>query len=230
MKVGQLRWVALLAPALALACAASSDDEFRGEEHETKGDEDGGEDEGEDAGEDAGEDGGDGEGCTLTQGYWKNHNVEGNASSDPWPIPEDTELCDQRWVDILWTPPKGDAWYILAHQYIAAELNVASGASTDAELDAALSDAEALLSGCSIAGEDRDEAIALSGLLDDYNNGLVGPGHCDDDDGGDDGGDDDGCDDHGTSTGGETDGGGDDDGDGEDEGGKDDGDPVGPVG
>lgn len=219
MKVGQLRWVALLAPALALACATTGDEEFRGEEHETKG--------GEDAGEDAGDDGGDGEGCTLTQGYWKTHNVEGRAKTDPWPLSEDTELCDQRWVDILWTPPKGDAWYILAHQYIAAELNVASGASTDAELDAALDDAEALLIQCSIAPEDRDEAIALSGLLDDFNNGLVGPGHCDDDGddgGGDDDGGDDGCDDHGTSTGGR-----DDDGDGEDDGGKDDGDPVGPV-
>jgi hypothetical protein len=29
-------------------------------------------------------------------------------------------------------------------------------------------------------GPSRDAGIDLAGLLDDYNNGIIGPGHCDD--------------------------------------------------
>jgi hypothetical protein len=29
-----------------------------------------------------------------------------------------------RWIDVLRTPPRGDAYYILAHQFIAAGLNL----------------------------------------------------------------------------------------------------------
>jgi hypothetical protein len=74
--------------------------------------------------------------------------------------------------------PRGDAWLILAHQYIAASLNVASGASVTA-VSATLDDARAvLLGGCS-GISDRQHAIDLSYTLDSYNNGLIGPGHCD---------------------------------------------------
>ena len=59
-------------------------------------------------------------GCTLTPGFWKNHSQL---------ITEDTLLCEETWIDILNTPPRrGNAFYILAHQWIAAELNVADGA------------------------------------------------------------------------------------------------------
>ena len=128
----------------------------------------------------------DDEGCTYTQGYWKNH--------DEWPMPN-TVVCDQTWLEILHTPPKGDPWYILAHQWIAASLNVGSGAAPPA--DDALIQAEVLLSDCVIDDGEHDAALALAGLLDDYNNGELGPGHCGD--GGDDDGDDDdgGDDDHG---------------------------------
>lgn len=123
------------------------------------------------------------EGCTLTQGYWKNH-------AEAWPLPN-TVVCEQTWLDILHTPPKGDAWYILAHQWIAASLNVGSGATPPA--DDALIKAEVLLSDCVIDDSEHDAALALSEQLDAYNNGELGPGHCDDGD--DDGGDDDGGDD-----------------------------------
>ena len=43
---------------------------------------------------------------------------------------EDDVLCGQSWYDILWTETNGNAWYILGHQWIAATLNVAAGAST----------------------------------------------------------------------------------------------------
>ena len=121
-----------------------------------------------------------GEGCTLTQGYWQTHNSEAEAPGlqDEWPLAEDTQLCGLSWLDILHTEPEGDAWVILAHQYIAASLNQASGASSTAEVDAALADAADFLDACAISDADRDEALAASELLDAYNNGEVGPGHC----------------------------------------------------
>jgi hypothetical protein len=121
-----------------------------------------------------------GRGCTLTQGYWRTHNSEADAPGlqAEWPIAEDTQLCGVSWLDILHTEPEGDAWLILAHQYIAASLNVASGASTTAEVDAALASAAEYLDACGISDADRDDALAVSELLDVYNNGEVGPGHC----------------------------------------------------
>ena len=46
---------------------------------------------------------------------------------------------DYSWSEILWVQPEGDAYIILAHQYIAASLNVDNGASTTPEVDMALS-------------------------------------------------------------------------------------------
>lgn len=124
-----------------------------------------------------------GYGCTLTQGYWKNHNeykTQPKQAIDwPAPLDEDDLLCGQKLLDILGTTPRGEAWYILAHQYIAASLNAASGASTS-DLGSALADAERILTAnCDGITADRQAAIDLSYLLDSYNNGLIGPGHCD---------------------------------------------------
>jgi hypothetical protein len=147
---------------------------------------------------------GGGGGCVLTQGYWKNHNASAKHHNQiAWPIAEDTALCDSTWLEILWTPPKGgNAWIILAHQWIAARLNVAAGASAPDEIGAAIDEAGGMLDACSIADGDRDHALELAGVLDDYNNGMMGIHHCggdDDDDEGDDDhdeGDDDDDDDH----------------------------------
>lgn len=139
------------------------------------------------------------EGCTHTDDWWKSQNQK-------WPQPNSV-VCDETWLEILQTPPKGDAWYILAHQWIAASLNVASGALAPPDVAAALTQGEALLADCSIDADEHDAAIADAGLLDDFNNGAVGPGHCDDGpgDGDDDGGD------ATTGSGGEDTGDGDDD-------------------
>ena len=120
--------------------------------------------------------------CTLTQGYWKNHNAYASNPSQaiPWPISEDTELCEMTYLEILETPPKGDAWFILAHQYIAALLNQASGASIDDDLDAALTSADDLLGNCAIAAEDRPTALDLADMFDAFNNGELESEHCDD--------------------------------------------------
>lgn len=119
------------------------------------------------------------EGCTYTQGYWKNHNQYARGRrGTAWPISEDTQMCGESWLDILRTPTRGDAWMILAHQWIAASLNDTT-ASTTAEVADALAVGADLLAGCEIADGDRALAIGASEILDAYNNGVVGPGHCD---------------------------------------------------
>ena len=129
------------------------------------------------------ENSGDDEDCTLTQGYWKNHNKykTNKNQAKPWPIDEDTDLCGQTWLDILLTPTHGDAWYILGHQWIAASLNDASGAIPNADVQHALDRGKELLEGCAIDAADRAEAIELSELLDAFNNGHT-DSDCEEDD------------------------------------------------
>jgi hypothetical protein len=129
------------------------------------------------------------EGCTLTPGYWKTHSIYGPAPyDDTWAmIGEDTIffLSGQSYYYVLWTEPNGNAYYILAHAYIAAELNQLNGADfTDAQ--DAFDDATALFETYTpeeigaLKGNNalRQQFLALATILDDYNNGLIGPGHC----------------------------------------------------
>ena len=130
-----------------------------------------------------------GGGCTLTQGYWKTHSKYGPAPyDDTWAqIGEDTVfyLSGQGWYQVLWTPPKGNAYYNLAHQYIAARLNGLNGASSTAAVDAAFSGALNFFStkspSASLTKQQRAQVSQWASVLDGYNNGLAGPGHCDDD-------------------------------------------------
>ena len=69
--------------------------------------------------------------CTVyTQGYWRNKGYK-----DGWPAPPVIEdrpeisygdfFGQGPWINVLKTPPRGgDAYYILAHQFIAAFLNM----------------------------------------------------------------------------------------------------------
>ena len=77
-------------------------------------------------------------GCTLTQGYWKTHSTYGPASKPdatwnllPGGLGPDTVffLSGDTWYEVFWTAPAGNAYYNLAHQYMAARLNVLDGAS-----------------------------------------------------------------------------------------------------
>jgi len=110
------------------------------------------------------------EGCTLTQGYWKNHSEEwAGLADDPF------FNSGKTWLQILQTPPKkGDAYIQLAHQYIAAYLNIQGGASTTAAVDAAMATALTYFT------NGTGNITGLATTLDDYNNGLIGPGHCED--------------------------------------------------
>jgi hypothetical protein len=127
------------------------------------------------------------EGCTLASGFWKNH-------PGLWPVTELTldgfTYTQAELIELLETPPQGDASLILAHALIAAMLNVAFGAEVPADVAAALDAAQAWL----IANRDTDgrlpfgitggperaEAIAISEVLNAYNEGSLGPGPCHD--------------------------------------------------
>ena len=135
-------------------------------------------------------------GCTLTQGYWKTHSIYGPASkpNDTWdlilPDGPDTYFffSGQTYIEVLNTPPKkGNAYYILAHQYIAAELNFLDGAGIPSAVQEAFDEATILFDNedntprniGKLKGNDplRMDFIRLGGILEGYNSG---PGHCDD--------------------------------------------------
>jgi hypothetical protein len=130
-------------------------------------------------------------GCSLTPGYWKTHSEFGPAPyDDTWAqLPNGASTpffsSGKSFYEALWTSPRGNAYWILAHAYIAAQLNFLNGADPSAA-QAAFNSATALfntftpaqigaLKGSSTL---RQQFIALAGILDNYNNGLTGPGHC----------------------------------------------------
>jgi hypothetical protein len=116
--------------------------------------------------------------CTYTQGYWKNH-------PEAWPVSTLTlgneSYSQEELLEILNTAPRGDATIILAHQLIAAKLNLASGVS-DEGLGATITYADLWLTehpvGSNPRWSERVVGILLADTLDEYNNGLLGPNHC----------------------------------------------------
>jgi hypothetical protein len=137
-------------------------------------------------------------GCTLTQGYWKTHSASGPAPYDAagWGALGDFDGdtfeeeagetlpgSTQSWLQVFKTPPKGgNVWYQLAHQFMAAYLNVQTGASAPTEVSDALTSAEAWLAahtpGQNLKAKSAPEAGEWASLLGSYNEGTIGPGHC----------------------------------------------------
>jgi hypothetical protein len=93
-------------------------------------------------------------GCTLTQGYWKTHNdsFKGGAPTDTtWNLvvsqKEQTLFYTfgASWFKTFWTPPTGgNAYYQLAHQYMAAKLNQLKGTTVPPAVQTALNSANTL--------------------------------------------------------------------------------------
>jgi hypothetical protein len=117
--------------------------------------------------------------CTFTLGYWKNH-------TGAWPTTNLTlgtvNYTAAQLLSILNQSAGGNGLIILAHQLIAAKLNIINGAdgtvvnSTIAAADAQIGalvvppvGSDSLTPGSTSAG---------SHTLDDWNNGITGPGHC----------------------------------------------------
>jgi hypothetical protein len=134
-------------------------------------------------------------GCTLTQGYWKTHNnsFKGGAPADPtWynntstlPLGENTPFFSSgyTWFEIFWMPPsKGNAYLQLAHQYMAAKLNIIKGTSAPSIVTNAISWAESFFPGktpsTSLSPALKSQARYYASILASYNEGLIGPGHC----------------------------------------------------
>jgi hypothetical protein len=85
------------------------------------------------------------DGCTYTQGYWKTHGpIPVGNNSNEWKVTSLTlgkvTYTDLELLSIFNTPAKGNGLVSLAHQLIAAKLNVANGANSScitATIDAA---------------------------------------------------------------------------------------------
>ncbi len=129
-------------------------------------------------------------GCTLTQGYWKTHSDRGPAPYDdnwallPGGMAEDTAFFSsgQTWYQVFWTAPKGNPYYVLAHQYMAAQLNKLNGASTTPTVNATLASAAAFFSShtpsSNLSKTEKAQLTNWAGILASYNEGQTGPGHC----------------------------------------------------
>ena len=128
-------------------------------------------------------------GCTLTPGYWTTHSSYGPAPyDDTWAlVGEDTAFFSSgsSYHRVLWTPPQGNAYYILARAFIAAQLNQLNGAASTAAVDSAMAWAAVFFSShtpaSTLSRAERATVISYAALLDQYNNGDVGPGHCSED-------------------------------------------------
>lgn len=118
--------------------------------------------------------------CTYTQGYWKNH-------PEAWPVDSLTlgtvTYTKSQLLMILGRPARGNGLIILAHQLIPTLLNIAMGADP-ADVNSTI-DAAQLLIGSRVVPPigtgylDPSSTSSLAQTLDDYNNGIIGPGHCD---------------------------------------------------
>jgi hypothetical protein len=126
--------------------------------------------------------------CTYTQGYWKSHGpIPLGNNSNEWPVAELTlgtvNYTDLQLLSILNTPASGNGLIAMAHQLIAAKLNIAKGADGSA-IAGSIAAADALIGGLVIppvgAGSLAPSATsALTTALANYNEGATGPGHCD---------------------------------------------------
>jgi len=118
-------------------------------------------------------------GCTLSQGYWKNHPANWPASS--LTLGANSYTASQL-LTILGQAVQGNGLVSLAHQLIAAKLNVANGTNASA-VASTITASDVLIGGLSVPPIGAGWiAPNLTGpyttVLDNYNSGLIGPGHC----------------------------------------------------
>lgn len=122
-----------------------------------------------------------GQNCTYSQGYWKNH-------SDVWPLQSLTlgavSYNESQLLQILNRPAQGNGLVILAHQLIAAKLNIANGADPTAVQQSVIS-ADGMIGGLIVPPIGNgylspSQTSELNDTLTEFNEGTIGPGHCDD--------------------------------------------------
>ncbi len=154
------------------------------------------------------------DGCSHTIGYWKTHAGFGPQADmvtqylpiwlgdpgDPGDVKSIPVTTAAIAVDVLKMKTYGtnsNGITKLYAQLLGTKLNLASGAGGSVVADA-IDAADAFLTDHdwmdweNLSEEDRDMVMGWQGMFDDYNNGDIGPGHCDDyEDDDDDDGDDD---------------------------------------
>jgi hypothetical protein len=118
--------------------------------------------------------------CVRGQGFWKNH-------PDQWPVTElqlgNVTYTQQQLLDILHEPVRGNGLLILAHQLIAAKLNIAAGADPSC-IEEAIAEADALIGDLVIPPVGNGyiaprDAAPLAGILGRFNEGGMCAPSCD---------------------------------------------------
>jgi hypothetical protein len=140
-------------------------------------------------------------GCTLTIGYWKNHDGSGPQSDEITPLIQlaggTIWLGDEGGAESIAVTTAAQASAILAQdeadnginklyaQMLAAKLNILNGACDDA-VDETIAEADAFLATHGsddwegLTAEEQQQVLDWKDVFDDYNNGIIGPGHCSD--------------------------------------------------
>jgi hypothetical protein len=117
--------------------------------------------------------------CTYTLGYWKAH-------AGTWPVGGlslgSVAYSQSQLLSILKKPAAGNGLIILAHQLIAAKLNIANGADPT-PVASAIAAADALIGALvvpPVGGGNLAPAVVtgVKDTLDNYDNGLLGVPHC----------------------------------------------------
>jgi hypothetical protein len=132
-------------------------------------------------------------GCTFTQGYWKTHGPLGcqtGNNTNEWPQSvQDNGLTlgnvaytQDQLCSIFNTPAQGNCLIALAHQLIAAKINIANGADAT-DIQASVDAADALIGNLVVPSVGNGSlppsaTDTLINALTDYNEGETGPGHC----------------------------------------------------
>ena len=126
-------------------------------------------------------------GCTLTQGYWGTHSSKGPAKYDAtWATLESSPFYQSgtTYYGVLQLPTKGNAYYILAHQFIAAKLNILKGAAAPAGFDMSAVETffqtytPAQIGALKGSAPARAQAVGWAATLASYNEGNLNVPHC----------------------------------------------------
>ena len=121
--------------------------------------------------------------CTFTLGYWKNHPAA--WSSVATLMVGTVTYTNAQLMSILNTPAGGNGLISLAHQLITAKLNILVNGADATAISGTIGAADALIGGLVIPPVGGGflapgSTSALTETLDDWNNGIFGPGHCGD--------------------------------------------------
>ncbi|KAA3636865.1 MAG: hypothetical protein DWP97_01915, partial [Calditrichaeota bacterium] len=134
----------------------------------------------------------DGEGCSHTIGYWKTHagfGPQANEVSQYLPISLGNFIVGDSGVAVAVLKMKtyghnSNGITKLMAQLLGAKLSIADGASEGA-IATEIAEADAFLTTFnwtdwdSMSQEDQQTANNLKDVFDQFNNGYIGPGHCD---------------------------------------------------